>query len=325
MTSLIDRYVFTALRRVPEGQRADIDRELRASIDDAVDARVDGGEPRDTAVAAALTELGDPDRLADNYADRLPYLIGPEAFPAWRKLTTVLLTIVLPIVVAVVTVIQVIDRPAVGPAIGVAVRTAITTGVHMVFWTTLIFAILERTGARTPLNRPWTPDDLPKYEGGSLTRAQLAAGLVWPVILIVALILQQFTLTEVPVLDPDNWSSWWLYIVAALLAECGYQIWVYRRAAWTHTVTVVNAVLAVLTFGPVAWLMATHRFYNQAFLDRLDWGSVDAAYWLTRGGVVLVLAIAVWDIAEAAYRAERARRGRPIQLVGTGGFPFSAR
>lgn len=30
MTSLVDRYVYTALRRVPEHQPADIDRELRA-------------------------------------------------------------------------------------------------------------------------------------------------------------------------------------------------------------------------------------------------------------------------------------------------------
>ena len=45
MTSLVDRYVYTALRRVPQQQRSDIDRELRASIHDAVDARVQSGEP----------------------------------------------------------------------------------------------------------------------------------------------------------------------------------------------------------------------------------------------------------------------------------------
>jgi hypothetical protein len=43
--NLVDRYVYTALRRVPEQQRADIDRELRASIDDAVDARIEAASP----------------------------------------------------------------------------------------------------------------------------------------------------------------------------------------------------------------------------------------------------------------------------------------
>ena len=317
MTSLIDRYVYTALRRVPEDQRTDIDRELRASIDDAVEARVGGGEERDAAVEAALLELGDPDRLADNYAGRLPYLIGPDMFPYWRRLTLLLLSVVLPIAVVALTGLRLVDDPAIGPAIGGAVGLVITIGTQMVFWTTLTFAILERTGARTALNQPWSPKNLPKYEGGSLSLGQLAAGLSWPVLLIVALTLQQFTFTDVPVLNPDNWSFWWPFFIAALVAECAYQIWVFRRAAWTHTITVVNAVLAAVTFGPMIWLLATHRFFNPEFLATLHWQDADPEYYLTRGGVVLLVAVTIWDIAEAAYKAERTRRGLPIRIPGT--------
>jgi hypothetical protein len=54
----------------PRDRRSDIERELRASIADAVDGRIDaGGEPADAEVAV-LTELGDPARLAAGYADR---------------------------------------------------------------------------------------------------------------------------------------------------------------------------------------------------------------------------------------------------------------
>src|SRR4051812_19221227 len=108
MTSLVDRYVYTALRRVPEQQRADIDRELRASIEDAIEARVDAGETAELATESALLELGDPDRLADRYADRPNYLLGPKLFPVWRKLLVTLYSTVLPIVVAVAVVIQLI-------------------------------------------------------------------------------------------------------------------------------------------------------------------------------------------------------------------------
>src|SRR5690349_18471248 len=97
-TDLVDRYVLTALRRIPESQRADIDRELRASIADAVDARVDSGEPPGEAERNALLELGDPDRLADSYAGRRSYLIGPDVFAVWRRFLTMLFTVVLPIV-----------------------------------------------------------------------------------------------------------------------------------------------------------------------------------------------------------------------------------
>ena len=38
--TLTDRYVWAVLKSLPEAKRADIDRELRASIADDIDARV---------------------------------------------------------------------------------------------------------------------------------------------------------------------------------------------------------------------------------------------------------------------------------------------
>ncbi len=42
-TTLTDRYVDAILRRLPERQRPDIEKELRASIADAVDDRLEAG------------------------------------------------------------------------------------------------------------------------------------------------------------------------------------------------------------------------------------------------------------------------------------------
>ena len=39
MTTLTDRYIAATLRSVPEKSRGDLERELRASIGDAIDAR----------------------------------------------------------------------------------------------------------------------------------------------------------------------------------------------------------------------------------------------------------------------------------------------
>lgn len=44
MTSLTDRYVWATVRSLPEKQRSDIERELRTSIADAVDAKTDAGQ-----------------------------------------------------------------------------------------------------------------------------------------------------------------------------------------------------------------------------------------------------------------------------------------
>jgi len=146
---------------------------------------------------------------------------------------------------------------------------------------------------------------------------QLAAGLVGPVLLMVALILQQFTFTREPVLDPANWRFWWPFFLAVLVLECAYQIWLHRRGTWTHTVTLVNAALGVLATVPLVWLLAGHHFYNPAFIAGLDWGDADPLTWLTDIGVVVVIAVAVWDVAEVAVRAERARRGLATQEPGS--------
>ncbi|MEU4619952.1 permease prefix domain 1-containing protein [Actinoplanes sp. NPDC023801] len=320
MTTLIDRYVFTVLRRVPEQQRAEIERELRTSIDDAVDARVDGGEGRDAAVEAALLELGDPDRLADGYADRPQYLIGPMFYPQWKRVLTMLLSIVLPAVVTVGVIIRVLGDATFGEVIGTAVSTTLTVGAHMVFWVTLTFGLLDRAGVEKAdlRRRAWTPEDLPRHEPGLLTPAQLGATVLWPVLLIAALVLQQFSFTEEPVLDPANWSFWWPYLIVVLALEGLYGVWVFRRGAWSHSVTAANAALGVLFTVPVAWLAATGRFFNPAWIAGLDWGTQDPLAWLTGVTITIAVAGAIYDIAEVAVRAERARRGLATPVPGTG-------
>jgi hypothetical protein len=319
MTSLVDRYVYTALRRVPEGQRADIDRELRASIEDAVDAQVEAGKSREAAVESTLLELGDPDRLADQYANRPNYLIGPELFPAWRRLMMLLFTVVLPILVGVSVVAQLIDDPEIGKVIGGAVTTILTAGVHLAFWATLVFVILEYTDTgKAELRTTWTLKDLPAYERNLPGLTELAFALVWPVMLIAALVLQQFTLTDVPVLDPAHWSFWWPYLIAVLVLEGVYAIWVYRLGTYTRTVATVNAVVSLLSAVPLVWLLATDRFFNPAFTSFVETGSGDSKQWVTAIAITAVVLASLWDIVDVTLRAERARRGLPTKTACTG-------
>ncbi|BBH67529.1 hypothetical protein ACTI_42140 [Actinoplanes sp. OR16] len=322
MTTLIDRYVQTVLSRIPEQKRTDIDRELRTSIEDAVEARVAGGSPPDAAVEETLLELGDPGKLADEYADRKQYLIGPELFPIWQRLITMMAAVVLPIVVVVLTTVKTLSDPSIGTAIGTAISTVITVGVHMVFWTTLVFAILERSGvARSELptlpNREWNLDDLPRHDVRAISIGELATGVVWPLLLIVGLVLQQFAFTDEPVLNPDNWTSWWPYLIVVLILEAVYALWLFRRNAWTHTVTIVNAVLALLFAGPVVWLLQTDRFFNPDWVATLDWGTTKPLDWLTAIITVIVVVGTVYDIIDVAIKAERNRRGLPAELPTT--------
>lgn len=320
MTSLVDRYVFTAVRRLPEAQRAEIDRELRASIEDAVESKMEAGATRDEAVDAALRDLGDPTRLADHYAGRRNYLIGPELYPGWRILLKLLLTTVLPVVVVVTVVVQLLEDPS--KAVGEGISTLFGVGINLVFWVTLVFALIERAGVRDlPTadlvglrgNRSWTPAILPRYSPHAITLGQLATELSWLAILIAALVLQQFTFTDQPVLDPAGWRLWWPLLIVAFVLRGAFYTLVYRRAAWTRAAVLGNTVAALLWAVPTIWLLAADRFFNPAFHGLAH---SDVKHWATVSVIVTVVLIAVWDTVEAIRRASAARRGVPATSMG---------
>src|SRR5262245_25080335 len=143
--TLTDRYVDAVLRRLPPHQRGDVERELRASIADAVDDRAESGTTPAEAETAVLTELGDPYRLAAGSADRRLYLIGPALFVDHRRVLTALLAAVVPIVTVVVGLVKAFDNSGPVDAVLGALGTGVTTALHIAFWTTLAFAVLERT------------------------------------------------------------------------------------------------------------------------------------------------------------------------------------
>jgi hypothetical protein len=145
------------------------------------------------------------------------------------------------------------------------------------------------------------------------------------VLLIAALVLQQFTFTAEPVLNPDNWSFWWPFVIVVFVLEGVYAVWLHRLGSWTRTVAVANGVLALLFAVPVIWLLATDRFFNPKFVDGLDWGSADPQRWLGLSAIAVVAVVAIWDTVDMALRAERARRGLPAEVPGETIIPAKQR
>ena len=146
MTSLTDRYVHVTVRGLDEGQRHDVEQELRGTIEDMVDARLDAGAAasREEAERAVLVELGDPMRLTAEYTGRPLHLIGPAIFPEWRRLVTLLLWTVVPIVTVINLVLRLfIDDLAsegVGAAFASSAGLGLQVALHVVFWTTFTYA-----------------------------------------------------------------------------------------------------------------------------------------------------------------------------------------
>ncbi len=321
-TDLTDRYLGAAVKHAPERQRADLERELRASIEDALEPRLDAGEPVDTAERAVLGGLGDPEKLVADWLDRPLHLIGPAVFLLWKKLLIWGLAVLVPITVVAVYLIQsLVQRDLVGP-IGDAIGAGLSVAMHVAFWVTLAFAIVERsTDALRSLRKQWTVDDLPSRTPGR--GEQLAEGIIQLVAvgaLVFALAWQQFNSIyesdgqPVPLFEPSLWLWWWPFAIAVTLLGAIVQL--VRRfdlvSAW------VNLAGQVLVTVPAVWLTVTGAAFNPEFLERLrdevqawpvlEGTAIDTGF----GGAVIaigaILAIGgAWDAVEGFRKARKPR------------------
>ncbi len=279
--TLTDKYVAATLRSVPEKQRPDIEKELRASIADAIDDRLEAGSKPEAAEREVLVGLGDPIRLAASYADRPLYLIGPALFPDYLRLLKLLVWIVVPIVFIAIFVIDVFQGGSIGSNFGRAFSTALTAGVHICFWTTLAFAIVERTATGAKPLVGWTPDMLMDVPARRMAFGELVTGVVFGVLGIAVLLLSPVltTVTDdagnpVGVLNPDLWEFWVPYLVVVAVLAIAFQFVTYYRGP---SLPVAFGNLAInIAFGiPVIWLASTGQLLNPAFFDGVGWPEGD--------------------------------------------------
>lgn len=318
MTSLTDRYIAATLIGVPEGQRNDVERELRASIADAVDAAVDGGIEASAAERQALLELGDPAKLSASYAERPLYLIGPEYFLPWRRLLIVLLS-VLPAFVAVVNFLlrsALASEPSgIADALVDAIVLALAVAVQVAFWVTAAFAALERVPNRYRFGT-WTPDSLPDPTAKQ-SRSDSVATIVFAGLVIAALVWQQFATVastesgpvDDPFLAPTLWSFWLPVLILVLVGQIVVGVLRLRASARSWGLDVAKLVLDVAFPLIVLFLAARGMLVNPAFLRQFDsapmplnGGVIDLFVAL---GAAVVIVITLIDFAVKAVRARR--------------------
>ncbi|MEO5920316.1 MAG: permease prefix domain 1-containing protein [Pseudolysinimonas sp.] len=315
-STLTDRYVFAVQRSLPEAQRAEIDRELRGTIADTIDGRIEAGTDPASAEREVITELGDPYRLAAGYADRPLHLIGPALFPDYIRLLKVLYIVVLPIVVAAILLGQLLSQPDdIGGAFGTAFGAIISVIAHFGFWTTLVFAIIERSS--TYKAQAWNPSTLPQLPvGSSIKLSDTAASVAWMATILAAIAWGQFWPlfrdaggAVIPFFDQALWSFWLPYFIFIALAELGFQLVLYRARRWTWPLALVNVVLGAAFAVPLIWLLLTEQLVNPAFLDAANIAPLFAGDGVvTIVLVVVTISTGLTDVVAGFTRAARGER-----------------
>lgn len=310
--TLTERYIQEVVRRIPADQRDDVADELRATIADTVEAREE--ESPEAAERAVITEMGDPIRLAAKYRDRPLALIGPDFYPVYIRLLTMLMTVVLPIVVVVVVAIDAVENRNIGQLIGTGIGAVLGVGAQMFAWLTLVFALIDRWKRNDDVKKEveWTPDTLPELRKPDKGGPAAVASIVWYAFMAGAIVWQHFAEpwklddgTRVQVLDPALWSNWIWPILAGLAAMAVLEVIRIVQRGWTMGLVIAYAVAEAVFALPLAWIFYDHRIMNPAFLNDFngEWTTPDSFYTVA---AVIVIAVS----ATETYKRFKAVAGK---------------
>ena len=313
ITTLTDRYIDAAMRTVPEAQRADLAAELRASIADQIEGRIDAGEDRDAAERAVLTELGDPDVLAAGYTDRPLWLIGPRYFLDWWRLLKLLLWIVVPCAAFGVALGKTLSGATIGDVAASTAIVIIQVIVNLGFWTVVVFATLERTMPKDAggfTSARWTPDQLPEPRQSGARFGDMLGSLITLAILVGVILWDGFIGFDprhpgLSFLDPRLWPWWIAGLFAVMALEAVLAIAVYLRGRWTVMLATANAVLNLAVGVTAVVLLSAGRLINPAFFPAVI--PADSAE--TVANVVSIVTgflfagIAVWSTIDGFVKA----------------------
>ncbi|PKI90790.1 hypothetical protein CW368_08965 [Actinomycetales bacterium SN12] len=315
--TLTDRYIAATVRSLPADLQTEVADELRASVGDAVDALIESGEPIEHAERAVLTELGDPAALAAGYADRPLHLIGPKYYLTWWRLLKILLAIVPACAFGGVAIAQALTGAGIDEIIGEAIVVALSVIVHVSFWTTLVFFVLERTGADT--GTTWSLDQLPEDPHDGPGRADLIGSLIMLALFAGALLWDQlrgWTSSDgapLSILNPELWPWGIGALLAVLVAEAALAVAVFARGHWTATFAWLNAALAAVVMVLALTALAQGALYNPRFVDEVfvsNGVGDDALIVLAVLSGIAIVGITLWDAIDGWRKASRARNAR---------------
>jgi hypothetical protein len=307
--TLTDRYVIATLRRVPEKQRPEIDKELRAAIADDMDARIDQGDKPAAAEYATLKDMGDPYRLAASYSGHNLTLIGPDLYPVWIRSLKLVCWASLPIVAVVLAAIDFAQGRNVWASVFGPLGTTISVGIYLTFAVTVVFAIAERTqpkSADDKRRQVWTPESLAvEIEPPSITKwGDVLSQIVGTAFVVAALLIDHFAPFvkdraghTVSVLDP-HLSTFWIPFYLVLLALAIILEFVKVRVGrWRVGTAVAGTLLGLVGVAALITSVTTTTVVNPALASGPLFAAGSWMWWIVAaviGVVWLGVTINLW-------------------------------
>lgn len=321
MSALTDIYVDNVIGHLPENSRGDIAAEIKATIDDMVEARLGGlDHPAEDQTAAAerevLEELGDPARLSREYTNSPQHLIGPKSYPLflWAMRWILPFVAVAAVLSNTIAFIATHDPVQIGSLIGQLVGNTVVALLVAFAALTILIALGDRGlsgGAAEKINESRTQWSVDQLHATDVRAKQIRAEAGLNLVFIVILALVPFIPTSLfyvghlnsgePFINPDLGTGWllgyWGFLVLMAIVEAVKFVRVSASPALLFSGAIIDVAIAV--FLTVALLTQ-----DVLHPDLTSASGAEVQQIIT---VIAIWVIVVWDQI-STWRAHRASR-----------------
>lgn len=328
--NLIDRYVYAVTKHFQKDTREDVGKELRANIEDMLPENY-----TEKDVYQVLEELGSPRKLANEYNPQKRYLIGPAYYDDYLSILKLVVGICVSVLVGISIIGFAIEPPADGYTnsnliilITDLISAVFDGAIQGALWVTIIFVILERSGAESgqiPFSsKLWTPDDLPEYpvnDKKKISRGETMFSMVLTVLFtaviyikpqLIALYIKDDNgvLNATPMFNVEGLQSYLPIFFGFLIIQFAIFIWKYITGSWNLPLAIVNTIYNVAFCVLIIVMLSDHALLNTEYFSKIaeytNGTPLEISAWMDTSkmvfGVVLIV-INIWDSVSSIIKS----------------------
>lgn len=332
---LIERYVYEVGRQLPRKKRADIQVELKSTLVDTLEDRVEG-EPSQEDEIKLLKEFGPPRKVAASYWPQGQYLIGPNLFPLFRMVVGIALMVFVIVQLVLLGIAVVFEQEVLTFLSVLDIFSEMIGSVFMAFSIiVIVFAILQWFDVKPDEDEEWDPRELPEIEPkDTVNRTGTVVEITFSLVIIAVLLFLPDKIgvwvspgTEI-LINPVI-SSYIPLMILSILLGIALDVILLWRGKWETATRLAKIatnlfsiyVLYVLIAGHNAWLDEHGVGGLLSFLDTLGEGIFDRDATLILGMqafriafIVAVIVISI-DTANMIYQLVKRQITPPVTFT----------
>ena len=336
--NLIDRYIAEVGKHLPRKQRADIEAEIRSTLEDMLEERNQAdGSVSEAQIIELLKEYGAPREVAESYTGPR-YLIGPRVFPIFELVTRIVLIVLFAIALAGLG-LGLARSSLAGPEFLTTVGESaldLLGGLITVFGNlVLVFAILERVlpAKEFEEEEEWDPAELASEPDPD--RVKFGEQIFEMFFLVLFLIIFNLYPSAIgvgffnendwvfisPILT-DAFFSYLPWINVLILLQFGFNIFLLRSGWWNNGLRVANLVLEL---AGIALAVAMLRGPDLAALSPTQLAGtpledsagifIALAKWVPTLVLTIVIIVSSIEVAQMVNRIIKSKPSSPYPVM----------